>query len=110
MKGTYLGELEELILLTTGILYDDAYGVSIREELYRQTGRDINISAVHAVLKRLQDKGYLESRMDGATSERGGRRKRLFTITALGKKVLSESVQQRAVMFNSIPDLAWKTL
>ena len=110
MKGDYLGELEELILLVTGILFDDAYGVSIRDELYRQTGRDINISAVHAVLKRLQDKGYLDSRMDGATSERGGRRKRLFTITALGKKVLSDSVHQRSAMFKSIPDLVWKTV
>ena len=108
MKGNYIGELEELVLLTVGILYQDAYGVAIREELKNQTGRDINISAVHAVLKRLEDKGFLSSHMSGATQERGGRRKRMFTLTDAGKRVLSESIEQRNRMFNTIPDFAWK--
>ena len=57
MKGTYLGELEELVLLTVGILYPEAYGVGVMDELSAQTGRSVNISAVHAVLTRLEEKG-----------------------------------------------------
>jgi DNA-binding PadR family transcriptional regulator len=108
MKGSYIGELEELILLTVGILYREAYGVAIREELKNQTGRDINISAIHAVLKRLEDKGFLNSSMGGATSERGGRRKRMFNLTDAGKRVLTQSVEQRNRMFHTIPEFAWK--
>ena len=107
MKGSYIGELEELILLTVGILYREAYGVAIRE-LRNQTGREINISAIHAVLKRLEDKGFLKSHMGGATSERGGRRKRMFTLTDAGKRVLTDSVEQRNRMFQTIPEFAWK--
>lgn len=108
MKGTHIGELEELVLLTVGILYKEAYGVAIREELKNQTSRDVNISAIHAVLKRLEDKGLLGSHMGGATQERGGRRKRMFTLTDAGKRVLTDSIEQRNRMFQTIPDFAWK--
>ena len=77
MKGTYLGEFEELVLLTVGILFDDAHGISVQQELEHQSGRKPMISAVHKVLVRLEDKGFLTSKMGGATTERGGRRKRL---------------------------------
>lgn len=90
MKGTYLGEFEELVLLTVGVLYKKAYGVAIMEEIENQTGRSINISAVHATLKRLDDKGFVKSLMGEPTQERGGRRKRLFSLTASGKKHLKK--------------------
>ena len=54
MKGTNIGELEELVLLTVGILHPDAYGVAVMDELDKQAGRSLNISAVHAVLTRLE--------------------------------------------------------
>src|SRR5262249_11856272 len=73
MKGTYLGEFEELVLLTVGILFDDAYGLAIVDELEKQSGRNVMMSAVHKALVRLEDKGYLRSRMGGATETRGGR-------------------------------------
>ncbi len=107
MRGENLGELEELVLLTIGIIYQEAYGVSIREELHNQTGRSINISAIHSVLRRLEEKGFVESYMGGSTADRGGRRKRLFSLTALGKQVLKESVELRNRMYSTIPKFAW---
>ena len=66
MKGTYLGEFEEIVLLAVGILFDEAYGVSIRQEIENQTERNVNIGAVHTALHRLEDKGYLLSRFGEA--------------------------------------------
>lgn len=106
MKGTYLGELEELILLTVGVLYEQAYGVTIREEIESQVGRKLNISAVHSVLKRLEEKGLITSTLGGATTERGGRRKRLFNLTALGKKCLEQTNEIRSQLYNQIPKVA----
>ena len=91
----YLGELEELVLLMVALLNKEAYGVSITEELKNQAGREISISAVHAVLHRLEEKGFVKSRMGGASPERGGRRKRLFNITAYGRNALEEARDTR---------------
>jgi len=106
MKGTYLGELEELILLTVGILYENAYGVAVKDEIAAQTRRVLNISAVHAVLKRLEAKGLINSRLGGASAERGGRRKRLFSLTAAGKKALIEAKEIRNELYRQIPNVA----
>lgn len=106
MKGTYIGELEELILLTVGILYKQAYGVAVMDEIEKQTGRSLNISAVHAVLKRLEEKGLVSSQMSDPSSERGGRRKRIFLLTAAGKKELEEAREMRNQLFNQIPKVA----
>jgi DNA-binding PadR family transcriptional regulator len=106
MKGTYIGELEELILLTVGILYKQAYGVAVMDEIEKQTGRSLNISAVHAVLKRLEEKGLLISEMSDPTNERGGRRKRIFLLTAAGKRSLEEANELRNQLFNQIPKVA----
>ena len=91
----YLGELEELVLLIVALLTKEAYGVSITEELKRQAGREISISAVHAVLHRLEEKGFVKSRMGGASQERGGRRTRLFAITGYGRNCLEEARDTR---------------
>ncbi len=99
----YLGELEELVLLMVALLNKEAYGVSITEELKNQAGRDISISAVHAVLHRLEEKGFVRSRMGGASQERGGRRKRLFTITAYGRNALEEARDTRNEIWRLIP-------
>ena len=109
MKGTNLGELEELILLTVGILYKKAYGVAVMDEVERQTGRSLNISAVHAVLQRLEDKGLVRSELSEPTGERGGRRKRIFLLTAAGKKALEEANELRNQMFNQIPKIAFQS-
>lgn len=107
MKGTSLGEFEELVLLAVGILFDDAYGLAIMDELERQTGRDIMISSVHKALVRLEDKGYLKSRLGGATSLRGGREKRLYTLTHAGKSALHHARELRNNMWKQIPRIVW---
>lgn len=98
----YLGELEELILLMVALLNKEAYGVSITEELKKQAGREITISAAHAALHRLEEKGFVKSKMGGASQERGGRRKRLFSITTYGRHALEELRDTRDVIWNMI--------
>ncbi|MEL6534493.1 MAG: PadR family transcriptional regulator [Bacteroidota bacterium] len=107
MKGTHLGELEELVMLVTAALYDEAYGVAIMDALCERTGRKLSISSVHAVLKRLEEKGFLGSRYDGATGERGGRRKRLFRITSQGEAALRQARELRNGIWDTIPKLAF---
>lgn len=108
MKGTYLGEFEELVMLTVGILNADAHALAIQKELETQSGRQPMISSVHKVLVRLEDKGFLISKMGGATTERGGRRKRLYEMTASGKKALSTSKELRNRMWDNVPKIVWE--
>ncbi len=108
MKGTYLGEFEELVLLAVGILFDDAYGLAIVDELEKQTERSVMISSVHKALVRLEEKGYLKSHLGGATEMRGGRDKRLYTLTQAGVKVLSHSKEMRNSMYHQIPKIIWE--
>ena len=105
MKRVNLGEFEELILLLVAILNGNAYGVLVMEELEQQTGRSVNISAVHAALRRLEEKKFVKSDWSQATAERGGRRKRLFTITQNGQAALNKLKETRNRLWNQIPDL-----
>lgn len=107
MKGTYLGEFEELVLLTVGALYPEAYGVAIMDEIEKETGRSVNISAIHSALRRLDEKGFVKSELGGATTERGGRSKRIFELTAFGKKALDEAQAQRLKLYNRIQDISF---
>lgn len=77
------------------------------DEIESQTSRSVNVSAVHASLKRLENKGYVTSHMGGATNERGGRRKRYFELTVAGKKVLDDSMSLRLQLYNKIPNIAY---
>jgi PadR family transcriptional regulator, regulatory protein PadR len=108
MIETRLGEFEEVILLFVGILGEDAYAFRISEEFERQTERAVSIGAVHSTLDRLESKGFLKSEMGNATAERGGRRKRIFTITAIGKKVLKTSMDFRVSLWKQYPAFAGK--
>ncbi|GCC51021.1 PadR family transcriptional regulator [Chryseotalea sanaruensis] len=91
----YLGELEELVLLTISVLGDNAYGVSIQQELESRCNRTISIGALHSTITRLEEKGFLKSWVGGATAERGGRSKRFYDITQAGKKALTEAKDLR---------------
>lgn len=106
MQRINLGEFEELVLLIVAILRDNAYGVAVMEEIESQTGRKINISAVHSALDRLENKGFLSSYIGGATKARGGRRKRFFNITVAGKEALDFIKEQRNRLHDQIPGLA----
>ncbi len=110
MKGTNLGEFEELILLVVGVLFPDAYGLSIRSSVIIQTKRKVAIGAVHSALSRLEDKGFLSSNLSDATNERGGRRKKLFTITSAGRRAVEKNRELRNSLWDKIPELAWKGL
>lgn len=103
VKRLYLGELEELLLLTIASLREPAYGVTILKELELQTGRTIDFSTIHTTLKRLEEKGFLLSEMGGATPERGGRRKRLFNITTPGVQALRENHKMRSKLWSLVP-------
>jgi len=108
LKGNYLGELEELVLLSVAALLDQAYGVSIMQYIEQEAGRSVNISAIHEVLKRLQRKGYLKSKMGGATQERGGRRKRFFQLTVSGKRTLEEAMKLKLQLYKQVPNFSLK--
>lgn len=87
MKG-YLGEFEELVLLTVASLGTDAYGVTIKESIEGRSDRSISMGALHSTITRLEEKGFLSSWMGEPTQERGGRRKRYYEVTHQGKVVL----------------------
>ncbi|MDN5213459.1 helix-turn-helix transcriptional regulator [Fulvivirgaceae bacterium BMA12] len=106
MKGSYLGEFQEIVLLAVLVLDDNAYGVAIQEELGRRIGRNISRGALHSALSRLEAKSFLESEMGGATAERGGRQKRFYFLTNLGKKALVDAEQLRRQFYNSLPGLS----
>lgn len=108
MKGTNLGELEEIILLVVANLFDNAYGILIAGEVEEKCNRSITISTVHNVLQRLQEKGYLESRYSEPTKERGGKRKLLFRVTAEGQAALETVKEMRERLWNGIPKIAFE--
>jgi PadR family transcriptional regulator PadR len=90
MRRSDLGEFEELVLLAVAVLTPEAYSVVVAEELEQQTGKTVSTGAVHAALQRLENKGLVSSQMGEATSERGGRRKRIFSVTVAGSCMLRE--------------------
>jgi len=105
MNREYLGEFEELVLTIVAVLRENAYGNTIVQEILARTDRTVNLSAVHVTLYRLEDKGYVKSSMGGATTERGGRRKRMFQITNAGLAVLRAMKETRTDLWKLIPQL-----
>jgi PadR family transcriptional regulator, regulatory protein PadR len=110
MKGTNLGEFEELVLLTIAALVNDAYSVGICDELEKQTGRTVKLGVVHAVLNRLEEKGLVKSKLGEATQARGGKRKRYYSITSAGKSALLKSKEVRDQLWSMIPQLSLKRI
>ena len=88
----YLGEFELVVLLAVLRLGTDAYGVTIREALEKETSRDVTLGAVYKTLGRLEQKGYLRVRIGEPTAARGGRRKKLYRLEPLGASALKQSV------------------
>lgn len=105
MENKSLGEFEELVLLAVCILEGDAYGISVKRELEKHSERSILLGAVHITLYRLQDKGFLQSKMGGSSDKRGDRRKRLFKVTEIGMKQLRAAQEVRQKMWSLIPQL-----
>ncbi len=103
MIETRLGEFEEVILLLVGILSENAYALNIANEFESQTERPVSIGAVHSTLTRLAEKGFVDSEMGVATAERGGRRKRIFKITASGELALKNSREFKLSLWKQYP-------
>ncbi|MEO1260635.1 MAG: helix-turn-helix transcriptional regulator [Bacteroidota bacterium] len=107
MKQQSLGGFEELVLLTVAAQHDQAYGVSIKEALETSLEKKVNISAIHVALKRMQDKGLVTASFGGITQDRGGRRKKFYVITALGKKMLDQQHAIRNGLYQKIPNISF---
>ena len=105
MAKEYLGEFEEFVLTMVAALQEDAYGAAISEEIESRLKREVNLSAVHVTLYRLEDKGYIKSSLGGGTKERGGRRKRIFTITSAGMAMLRAMKESRIELWKLVPQL-----
>jgi PadR family transcriptional regulator PadR len=102
-----LGEFEELVLLTVAALHGEAYGIAILDALEADLKKEVNISAVHVVLRRMENKGFVKSKFGGITEERGGRRKRYYVVTALGKKMLDAQHDLRNSIYKRIPKISF---
>ena len=110
MKGTNIGELEELILLTIAGLSNEAYSVAIVDELENIIKRKAKLGVVHAVLNRLAKKGFIKSFLGEPTSERGGKRKRFYQLTISGKSALVTAKEQRDKLWDVIPKVVFNEI
>jgi PadR family transcriptional regulator len=90
-KGDFLGEFEVYVMLAMAQVGADAYGISIRQEIERRTGRNVAIGAVYATLARLQDKDLVKHRLAGPQAVPGGRARKCFTLTPAGQRALQHS-------------------
>ncbi|NJM27013.1 MAG: PadR family transcriptional regulator [Bacteroidia bacterium] len=109
MKKYQLGEFEEIVILTIGVLYNEAYGISIKKEIESRLSRNVSMGALHTALVRLENKGYIKSHSGEATEERAGRPKKYFQITAIGKKAMEYTRSTRDQLWRAIPKMALNT-
>ncbi len=106
--GKYsIGEFEEVVLLTVAVLFGNAYGISIKEEIETRLNRNVSVGAMRTALDRLERKGYLRSKFGEATAMRGGKRKRFFEITKSGKETLEQVMETRKKLWEAIPPVAF---
>ena len=106
MKKYQLGEFEEIVILTIAILYKEAYGVAIKQEIESRLSRNVSMGAMHTALVRLEDKGYIKSFKGEETEERMGRPRRYYQITALGKKAMEYAKDTRNELWRAIPKVS----
>src|SRR5215471_4707047 len=104
-KGEYLGNFELMLLLALLRLGEGAYGVTIARELEEQTGREVVVASVYATLDRLQERGFVSSKLGDATPERGGRAKRHFRITSAGIREVRDARRSLMNMWKNLPEL-----
>ncbi len=108
MKDFQLGEFEEIVILTIGVLNNSAYSVLIKDEIESRLARTVSMGALHTALKRLEDKGYLKSFSGETTPERVGRPRRYFEITATGKKAIQSTKATRDALWHAIPKFVFQ--
>ena len=98
-----IGEFEEVVMLTVGILGNEAYGVIIKQEIEERLGRKVSMGALHTALYRLEERGFLNSKLGEASKKRGGKPKRFFSVTAQGQQELKQVMDQRTQLWRSLP-------
>lgn len=98
-----MGEFQEIVLLTILILDEEAYGLKIQQEIIDRTKRPLSRGALHTALSRLEEKNFIESAFGGATTERGGRRKRFYSLTKGGKVAVKQAQELREEMWSLVP-------
>lgn len=101
-KREHIGEFEQIVLLAILRLDDQAYGVPIRQEIERRTGRAVTVGALYRTLDRLEDKGYVTSAFSDPTPERGGRSKRYFRVRPVGMRTLRASREALTAMWDGL--------
>ncbi|MCR9251417.1 MAG: PadR family transcriptional regulator [bacterium] len=107
MSKNSIGEFEEIVMLTVAVLYNDAYGITIKKEIEERLKRKVSVGAMRTALNRLEKKGFLSSEFGEATAVRGGKRKRYFKVTPYGKTALESVMETRKQLWDSIPDVAF---
>ncbi len=105
MKKYQLGEFEEIVLLTVGVLYDNAYGIAIKDEIEKRLERRVSLGALQSALRRMEEKGFLESETGETTAKRGGKPKRFFKMTSFGRRALEYNRDVRAELWKALPDM-----
>ena len=105
MKRIQLGEFEEIVLLTVGVLHGNAYGITIKDDIEQRLKREVSIGALQVTLRRLESKGFLKSKLGEPSENRRGRPKLFFEITAYGKKALDYSKESRDELWKALPKL-----
>jgi PadR family transcriptional regulator, regulatory protein PadR len=104
-----LGEFEQMVLLAIVHLRGEAYGIPIVEEIERRTGRSVARAAVYVTLRRLEEKGFISSRMSDPTPERGGKPRRYAKLEAEGAKALRESRRAAERMWHGLDPATLRT-
>jgi PadR family transcriptional regulator, regulatory protein PadR len=102
-----LGEFEQIVLLAVLRIGDEAYGVAITDEIHREAGREVTLATVYKTLSRLEEKGLVSSALGDPTPERGGRRKRFYTVTAMGRRSLRSALTTLGKLARGL-DLGWE--
>ncbi len=104
-----LGEFEEIVLLVVAAQHQQAYGLSVTQAIEEELQRSVTMSSVHTALYRMEEKGLVKSQLGEVTKARGGRPKRIFVITAAGKKALMEAKDARHHLWSLIPNFVFDT-
>lgn len=105
MHHLKIGEFEEIVLLTVGILHGNAYGVTIKDEIEIRLNREVSVGALQTTLRRLEKKGFLTAKHGDSAPSRGGRPKLYFKLTAYGKKAIEYSRETRNKLWDALPKI-----
>jgi PadR family transcriptional regulator, regulatory protein PadR len=108
-KRDYLGTFELIVISSLIRVGDEAYGVSISQEIKKMCGREVALASIYVTLDRLERKGLVTSELGEPTAERGGRAKKYFRITAKGIREVQSTQRALSKLWKGIPQLAGET-